>query len=486
MAKSKNITTMQLALMTAAAVISLRGLPMMAQEELTMFFYIFFATFLFLIPAALVGAELGSAFASRGGGVYSWVKEAFNPHMGFTAIFLQWIQNVVWYPTVLGFAAASIAYMIGMPALAQNGVFVGLFSIVMYWAATWVTLRGTATASGLTSKGFLIGTVLPGVVIVAMALAWIAGGNEIAFEHIPASVSQVVSADAMQHAHPRLFPHITGMSDIAFLAGILLLFAGVEVHAVHAPELKEPQKQFPKAMFLAALISFGLFTLGSLAVAVITPYDQINLQSGLFTTFDTVFKHYRVGWLTNVMSLLIAFGVLAGVMSWISGPSRGLLWTAKEGQLPEFMKKTNKNGVQVNILVIQGCIVSVLSSLYIVMKDVSVAFFLLSALTIGLYLIMYMMMYAAGIRLRYTQPDLPRSYRVPGGNAGMWCIGGGGFLAVLFAFTVTFFPPSQLPVGSPALYTGLVVAGTVVFLAIPIVISVAMGRRARKNRQPSK
>ena len=113
------------------------------------------------------------------------------------------------------------------------------------------------------------------------------------------------------------------------------------------------------------------------------------------------------------------------------------------------MKKTNKNGSQINILLIQGCIVTVLSSLYIVMKDVSVAFFLLSALTIGLYLIMYMLMYAAGIRLRYTQPQLPRSYRVPGGNAGMWIIGGGGFLAVLFAFTVTFFPPSQLPVGSP-------------------------------------
>ena len=109
MAKNRNITTTQLALMTAAAVISRRGLPMMAQEELTMFFYIFFATFLFLIPEALVGDELGSAFASKGGGVYTWVKEAFNKHMGFTASFLQWIQNVVWYPTVLGFAAASIA-----------------------------------------------------------------------------------------------------------------------------------------------------------------------------------------------------------------------------------------------------------------------------------------------------------------------------------------------------------------------------------------
>ena len=177
MAKRKNITTTQLALMTAAAVISLRGLPMMAQEELTMFFYIFFATFLFLIPAALVGAELGSAFASKGGGVYTWVKEAFNKHLGFTAIFLQWIQNVVWYPTVLGFAAASIAYMIGMPSLAQNGLFVGLFSIAMYWCATLVTLRGTSAISGITSKGFLIGTVLPGIVVIVMAVIWMAGGN---------------------------------------------------------------------------------------------------------------------------------------------------------------------------------------------------------------------------------------------------------------------------------------------------------------------
>lgn len=481
MAKSKNITTTQLALMTAAAVISLRGLPMMAQEELTMFFYIFFATFLFLIPAALVGAELGSAFADRGGGVYTWVKEAFNSKMGFTAIFLQWIQNVVWYPTVLGFAAASIAYLIGMPQLAQNGLFVGLFSIAMYWCATLVTLRGTSAISGITSKGFLIGTVLPGIVVIVMAIVWMATGNPIAISDIPASVSQVVNVDALQHVHPRVFPHISGMSDIAFLAGILLLFAGVEVHAVHAPELKTPQKQFPRAMFLAALISFALFTLGALAVAIITPYEQINLQSGLFTTYQIVFDRYGVGWLSNVMGLLVAFGALAGVMSWISGPSRGLLWTAKEGVLPCFLQKTNRNGVQVNILIIQGCIVTLLSSFYIFMNDVSVAFFLLSALTIGLYLIMYMMMYASGIRLRYTQPDLKRTYRIPGGRAGMWAVAGIGFLAVLFAFVVTFFPPSQLPVGSPATYTWLVVIGTVVFLAIPFIITTVMSRRSAKK-----
>ena len=480
MKKIKNISTTQLALMTAAAIISLRGLPMMAQEELTMFFYIFFATFLFLIPAALVGAELGSAFADRGGGVYTWVKEAFNRPMGFTAIFLQWIQNVVWYPTVLGFAAAAVAYMIGKPELAQNGVFVGVFAIVMYWFATWITLKGTSVISRITSQGFLLGTVLPGIVIIVMAIIWLAGKNPIAFEHIPDSVNQIVNT-AGNHAHPRFFPHMTGMSDIAFLAGILLLFAGVEVHAVHAPELKNPQKQFPAAMFLAALISFGLFTLGALAVTIVTPYNQINLQDGLLVTFTQLFDHYHIGWLTNIISLLIAFGALAGVMSWISGPSRGLLWTAHDGELPEFLKKTNKNGVQIHILLIQGCLVTVLSSLYIVMSNVSVAFFLLSALTIGLYLIMYMLMYASGIKLRYTQPNLQRSYRVPGGNTGMWIIAGIGFLAVLFSFIVTFFPPSQLPVGSPAFYTGLVITGTVIFVGIPIIISLTMEKKRKKQ-----
>jgi putative glutamate/gamma-aminobutyrate antiporter len=477
MASTKStITTTQLALMTAAAVISLRGLPMMAKEELTMFFYIGFATFLFLIPAALVGAELGSAFAGKGGGVYTWVKEAFNQRLGFVAIWLQWIQNVVWYPTVLAFAAAGIAYMIGRPELALNGKFVGVFSIAIYWFATWITFKGTEVVSKISSQGFLIGTVLPGVTIIVLAAVWLAQGQPLEFLNVPSAETTLVH-EVHGRMHPRLLPGIQGMGDIAFLAGILLLFAGVEVHAVHAQELPNPQKQFPAAMFLAALISFALFTLGSLAMAAMLPYDRIDLQGGLLVAFDQSFARLGIPWVTNIMGALIAFGVLAGVMSWISGPSRGLLWTARDGQLPQFMAHTNKNGVQSHILIIQGCIVTILSSLYFVMDDVNVAFFLLSALTIGLYLIMYMLMYAAGIRLRYTQPGLERAYKVPGGNTGMLVIAGAGFLAVAFAFVVAFFPPTQLPVGSPAFYVGTVMAGTVIFVAAPYIISATVKKK---------
>ena len=464
------VSTFSMAMMTAAAVVSLRGLPMMAKEQLTLFVYIAFATFIFLIPAALVSAELGGAFGEKGGGVYTWVKEAFGSRWGFVAIWLQWIQNVVWYPTVLAFSAAAIAYVVGRPELAKSGPYVGVFCVAAYWVATLVTLRGVTAIARVTSWAFLAGTVMPGVVIIALAVIWIVQGNPIAMLHPVATDSAAVMSMTNGHAHPRYFPFITGMGDIAFLAGIILLFAGVEVHAVHANEMTNPKRQFPTAMLVASVVIILLFTLGSFAVATVLPNHEINLQEGLMKAFQQIFTRFGIGWATPLVCLLLAFGGLGGVMSWISGPSRGLLWTAQEGEIPPFLAKTNKHGVQISILLVQGVVVTVLALAYFVMSDVSVAFFLLSAMTITLYLMMYMLMYAAAIRLRYSQPDLKRSYRVPGGRFGMWCVAGVGFAGVAFAFLVGFFPPTQLPVGSPTLYVALVVGGTVLFTGLPLLI----------------
>ena len=468
--KKAVVSTFSMAMMTAAAVVSLRGLPMMAKEQLTLFVYIAFATFLFLVPAALVSAELGGAFGEKGGGVYTWVKAAFGSRWGFVAIWLQWIQNVVWYPTVLAFSAAAIAFMVGQPALANNGPFVGAFCIIAYWVATLVTLRGVGIIAKVTSWTFLAGTVLPGVVIMILAAIWIVQGNPIAMLHPLASDSPSVMVVTAGHAHPRYFPAITGLGDIAFLAGIILLFAGVEVHAVHANEMTDPKRQFPVAILIASVAVILLFTLGSFAVATVLPDQEINLQAGLMKAFQQIFSRFGIDWATPVICLLLAFGGIGGVMSWISGPSRGLLWTAQEGEIPPILAKTNKHGVQISILIVQGVIVTILAMAYFVMSDVSVAFFLLSAVTITLYLVMYMLMYAAAIRLRYSQPDLKRSYRVPGGTVGMWCIAGVGFAGVVFAFIVGFFPPTQLPVGSPGLYVGLVAGGTVLFTGLPLLI----------------
>src|SRR5580698_596870 len=179
------LSATSIGLMTAAAVVaSLRGLPMLAKEEMTMFAYLAFTAVFYLIPASLVSAELGGAFADKKGGIYAWVGEAFGVRWGFLAIWLQWIQNVVWYPVALTFGAAALAYTIGRPDLAKNGIYVGIFCIVAYWLSTWVVLQGVEVFARIANWTFVIGTIVPGIVLLALLGYWISSGHPLGWQHL--------------------------------------------------------------------------------------------------------------------------------------------------------------------------------------------------------------------------------------------------------------------------------------------------------------
>lgn len=464
-----HLSTASVGLMTAAAVVtSLRGLPLLAKEELTMFAYLAFTGIFYLVPASLVSAELGGAFADRKGGIYVWVGEAFGRRWGFLAIWLQWIQNVVWFPVGLTFGAAALAYTVGRPELAESGAFVGSFCIVVFWVATAVVLRGVKAFARVANWAFVAGTVVPGLILLGLLGYWLATGHSVGWQHLS---DPAVSSGGQA----TFWPSIHGFGDIAFLAGIVLLFAGVEVQAVHVVDMRKPGREYPLAIGLGAAIALGIYALGAIPIAVILPHDKISLQSAVFDTYAAVFTGvWHMGWLVQVVSLLVALGAVSGIFAWLGSPSKGLLATADAGDLPHALQATNRHGMPTHILWVQGSVVTLMASLYFVIDDVSVVFFLLSALTIALYLIAYMLMYAAAVRLRYSRPTLARPFRVPGGAIGMWVVAGVGFAGVLFSFLVAFFPPDQLPVGSPALYVGLVLGGTIGFCAIPLLMH---GRR---------
>ena len=458
----KKLTVSTLVMMITGSVISLRGLPMMAKEGLTMVFYILFSTVLFLIPAALVSAELGSAFCDKQGGIYTWVKAAFGPRWGFVAVWMQWIQNVIWYPTVLGFASGSLAYCLMKPELAGSGLYNGIVIILFYWFATFIAMRGAAAVGKYTKLGVIFGTIIPGIIIIALGGIWIYKGMPLAF--------MAGAAEAGNHFHPTFFPHISGLGSLAFLAGIILLFAGVEVQAVYVKDMNNPGKNFPLAVLIASLIIVLLFLSGSLAVAAVVPADQISLTSGLMEAFQQMFSRFKMPFMVPVLGFLTAAGAMGGVLAWITGPSKGLLATAQDGELPKTLAVSNSNGAPVKLLWIQGIIVTVLASLYFIMDDVSTAFFVLSAMTATLYLVMYILMYLAALKLRYSRKDLVRNYTIPGGLPVMWLVTVIGVAGVLFSLIVGFFPPDNLPVGNPVLYVSLVAGGLILFTAIPLLI----------------
>jgi amino acid transporter len=240
---------------------------------------------------------------------------------------------------------------------------------------------------------------------------------------------------------------------------------------VHIVDMENPSRGYPLAIGIGAVIALVIFALGAVPIAAILPNEKISLQSGVFDTFAAVITDiWHAGWLVQLISLLVGLGAVSGIFAWLGSPSKGLLATAADGDLPKLLQVTNRHGMPNHILIVQGGVVTLMSLLYFVMNDVSVVFFLLSAMTIALYLIAYMFMYAAAIKLRYSEPKLARPFSVPGGVIGMWVIAGIGFAGVLFSFLVAFFPPDQLPVGSPTLYVALVIAGTVIFCGIPLLM----------------
>lgn len=109
-ASAGKISVMTLAIMNVVAVVSLRGLPAEAEYGLGSIFYYVFAAIVFLIPVSLVAAELAAGWPQKGG-VYRWVGEAFGSRMGFLSIWLLWIESTIWFPTVLTFAAVSLAFI---------------------------------------------------------------------------------------------------------------------------------------------------------------------------------------------------------------------------------------------------------------------------------------------------------------------------------------------------------------------------------------
>ena len=163
--------------------------------------------------------------------------------------------------------------------------------------------------------------------------------------------------------------------------------------------------------------------------------------------------------------------MLAGVLTWVSGPSKGIFAVGKAGYLPPFMQKTNKIGVQKNILYIQGGLVTFLSLLFVVMPSVQSFYQILSQLTVLLYLIMYLLMFAAAIYLRYNMKEASRPFRIGGsGNGLMWIVSGVGFLGSLLAFVLSFIPPAQIEVGSNTVWYAVLVIGCIIVVGAPFVI----------------
>ena len=450
LASKKVLGLFALAMINVAAVLSIRNFPSMAIYGWSCIGWYIIGAVLFLIPISLAGAELATGWP-QGGGVYAWVKQAFGEKGGFTALFCEWSNNLVWFPTVLSFIASTLAFAL-TPALANSSWYMFTVMMIAFWGTTAIAYFGEEVSTKFGNVGVILGSIIPSILIILLGLWWFGSGATI--------VLPPLSLEAM-------VPTIN-LSTLPFFATIILLFAGMEMAGFHALETRNPQRDFPKAMALSAVIIVICTVLATLAIAVVIPADQLNLASGVMQAIEYFFKAAGVSWLIAPMALLITLGGVVSLAAWLIGPAKGLGIVAEEGNMPPMFDRTNKYGAPVAVLVIQALIGSAISLLYVFLPSVNQAYWILSAMTVELLCIVYILVFASVIKLRYSQPDTPRPFRIPGGMAGVWIVGGLGLFGTVFAFIVGLMPPSYFASGGLT-YVAAVLFGTFILAFPPLV-----------------
>lgn len=448
-----SLTMIAMAIMIVTSILSLRGLPSEAKFGTQSTFYYIFAAVVFLLPFSLVCAELASTY-TKSGGLYRWVSEAFGPKWGWTAMYLEWQTIIFWFPTVLMFGAVSLAFIFWPESfdvrLASNKIYTLVVALLLFWAATLNAFRGQKMANKLSTLGGLWGTIIPGAVLLILGVVYFFSGKQIALADMP------------------FFPDFSHLSTIVLAASIFLFYGGMEMQAVHINDMNNPAKEYPRAVFLAIIVIVAVYTLGTLVIGLVIPAENINLLQSLLVAYHVLWSSLGLEWLGNVMAVFIMFGVIGQVSALVTGPSTGLMAVAQSGYLPMSLQKTNKNGANVPILLIEGAFITILSLVVIVLPTVETAYQIMSQMATIIYLIMVLMIYASFIRLRRTQPQKQRGFRVPGGKFGEVIVCTVGILGALLALVLSYIPPSQIATGSPVVYVGIIVIGVAIFLALPL------------------
>jgi glutamate:GABA antiporter len=442
--RKASLTWLALALLTVGSVGDLGSAPTMAVFGLASVCLYVIPAIVFLVPAALVSAELASGWE---GGVHNWVSEGISPAMGFAAIWCQFAQTTFYYPAVLAYIASTLAYAFA-PGLAHSGLYTTVVIIILFWGAVLVAGRGVIATDKLASWGILIGTLIPGLLLVVIAGIYLVQGNH--------SSAPLGGHDVLPPWH--------GLTSIVLIVNGFFTYAGVEVNAVHVDDLRNPAREFPRAILLAVILILLVFIPPTLAISVAVPSEHIGLTAGVMQAFRSLLDQLSLNFLEPVVAIGLVVGSISGLLDWLTGPSTGLVQIGRErGYLPPYFQQVNATGVQLRILVAQGAVITVIGLLYALVPTVSRAYWIFAALATEVYLIMYVLMFVAARNLRRRESEHSRGYRAP----ALTTICLVGTLASLAACIVGLLPPSQLGHANTPLYVSAMLGGVLVIGLLP-------------------
>ncbi len=421
------------------------------------------AVALFFVPQGLAVLELSSRMPKEGG-VYVWAREAFGPLHGFICGWAYWVNNLVYYPSLIAFIAGNAVFVLGRQyaGLADDTLYLVLFSLGMLWLAIGLNIIGLRTGKWVQNIG---GIATWAVVIILVALgaaAWIGGTGQ-----RPLAEGSIV-------------PALTS-SNIALWSSLCFALAGLELAVVMGGEVKDPRRSLPLSILVAAPIIAGIYIVGTLAVLAAFPASDIDLVTGIVEAIGRVGEGLGLP-VTRLTAFLIVVGGLGGVGAWLAGTARIPFVIGLDRFLPEALSKVHPRWRTPYVaLIVQALGASVFIVIGALGSTVEEAYLVLVDTTIIVYFIPYLYLFAALPVLRRRGIGATgTTFQIPGGSAGLAFVAVAGLVTTAVSIILSTLPTDVAT--SPAVFVGKVVGGAAGLMAVGLAFYYAAVRKMRERK----
>lgn len=408
------------------------------------------AVLLFFIPQGLAVLELSSRLPEEGG-IYVWTREAFGPLHGFICGWAYWVNNLIYFPSLIVFIAGNAVFVLGQryAGLADNTLYQVLFSLGILWLAMGLNIVGLRTGRWVHNTGAAANWIAVALLIILGAAMWALGAGQNPFTAGP------------------ILPELS-RGSLGLWSSLCFALAGLELAVVMSGEVRDPSRSLPRSILIAAPLIAGIYIIGTLAVLAIFTGSWIDLVTGVVEAIADAGEHFGLP-LTRLAGLLLVLTGMGGIGAWLAGSARVPFVVGLDRYLPPVLGRIHPRWETPYVaLLVQGVGASFFILLGALGSSVEEAYLVLVDTTIIVYFIPYLYLFLALAVLRRRRAGTERpAFMIPGGRTGVALVAASGFATTAVSIVLATLPTDVAR--SPLWFFTKVVGGAAGLLAVGLV-----------------
>ena len=422
------------------AVVSLRWVASAAHAGSGSFVLWIVAALFFFLPSAITVSSLSRRFPEEGG-MYIWTKRAFGDQHAFLCGWFYFISTVLYFPSLLLSGLGMTAYAFGGlgQRFAEDRGFALSITLAVLWTAFAANFFGMKVAKWISAFGG-ISTFIIGAALVVLAIGvGLRYGIATRFELLPK----------------------VNLNTVNFWSQIAFAFVGLELAPIVSGEIRNPQRDLPRAAVISGILSAILYIGVTAALLVLLKPEQISPMTGLTQAGAAAAQKFGVPIISILLATLIGIALIGQLDTWIAGNTRLPYAVGLDHYLPPAFSRIHPHwGTPYVSLLVQAVVATLFLLMAQLGETVRAAYQIMVDMTVIVTLIPFVYIYAAGFRFASRIAALS------------------GMAVTLIAIVFAAIPPPEA--ASAAIFEAKVVGGSLFFALLGWIVF----KRYQAKRQP--